>query len=89
MRRSAGALRAMATASARLGANSISGNNQPLFVLDGIPVDNFSSRLVGFGGYNYGNTAQDINPGDVESITVLSGPNAAALTPHPSLCTRS
>jgi TonB-linked SusC/RagA family outer membrane protein len=61
------------------GANSITGNNQPLFVVDGIPVDNFSSRVVGFGGFNYANTAQDINPGDIETISILSGPNAAAL----------
>ncbi|HEV2146456.1 MAG TPA: SusC/RagA family TonB-linked outer membrane protein [Longimicrobiaceae bacterium] len=61
------------------GANSISGNNQPLFVVDGVPIDNSSPRLAGYGGVDYGNAAQDINPNDVESISILKGPNAAAL----------
>ncbi len=61
------------------GSNSITGNNQPLFVVDGIPIDNFSTRVAGFGGYNYGNSAEDINPGDIESVGILSGPNAAAI----------
>ena len=61
------------------GANSIAGNNQPLFVVDGIPIDNSSPRLTGGGGIDYGNGAADINPNDVETITVLRGPNAAAL----------
>jgi len=70
------------------GATSISGNNQPLFVVDGVPIDNSGpgvganadiTRNAGFGGLDYGNTAQDINPADIESISVLKGPNAAAL----------
>lgn len=69
------------------GANSITGNNQPLFVVDGIPVSNTAPGWVGgssrgSSGYNaidYGNTIQDINPDDIESISVLKGPNAAAL----------
>jgi TonB-linked SusC/RagA family outer membrane protein len=65
------------------GATSIGGNNQPLFVVDGIPIDNStyaSSTLQnGGGGYDYGNTAQDINPDDIAAISVLKGPNAAAL----------
>jgi TonB-linked SusC/RagA family outer membrane protein len=61
------------------GANSIAGNNQPLFIVDGIPIDNSSPRLQGFGGVDYGNAAQDINPNDIESVSVLKGPNAAAL----------
>ncbi|HEY9515515.1 MAG TPA: SusC/RagA family TonB-linked outer membrane protein [Gemmatimonadaceae bacterium] len=61
------------------GANSIAGNNQPLFVIDGIPVDNSAPSLDGFGGFDYGNTAQDINPNDIESISILKGANAAAL----------
>jgi TonB-linked SusC/RagA family outer membrane protein len=61
------------------GATSISGNNQPLFVVDGVPIDNSSDRNTGYGGIDYGNTAQDINPADIESLTVLKGPNAAAL----------
>jgi len=61
------------------GATSISGNNQPLFVVDGVPIDNSSDRNLGYGGLDYGNTASDINPADIENISVLKGPNAAAL----------
>ena len=65
------------------GVNSISSNNQPLFVIDGTPIDNSnfnsSGTQVGGGGTDYGNAAQDINPDDVESISVLKGPSAAAL----------
>ncbi|HYH79369.1 MAG TPA: SusC/RagA family TonB-linked outer membrane protein [Longimicrobium sp.] len=61
------------------GATSISGNNQPLFVVDGVPIDNTSDRNTGYGGIDYGNTASDINPNDIEAVTVLKGPNAAAL----------
>jgi TonB-dependent SusC/RagA subfamily outer membrane receptor len=63
------------------GNNSITGENQPLFVVNGIPVDN-SNRGNGntqFGGVDFGNAIQDINPDDIESISVLKGPNAAAL----------
>ncbi len=65
------------------GATSINGNNQPLFVVDGIPIDNSNyangTLQRGYGGYDYGNAAQDINPDDIESVSVLKGPNAAAL----------
>lgn len=67
------------------GATSINGNNQPLFVVDGIPIDNSSfnaggdTQKRGYGGFDYGNTAQDLNPDDIASISVLKGPNAAAL----------
>jgi len=68
------------------GANSFLGNNEPLFVIDGIPVDNGnlsnSSQQRGFGGaiaYDYGNAAQDIDPESVESVTVLKGAAATAL----------
>ncbi len=68
------------------GSNSFLGNNQPLFVIDGIPIDNsqFSSngQQRGFGGagaYDYGNTAQDIDPNTIESMTVLKGAAASAL----------
>ncbi len=68
------------------GANSFLGNNQPLFVVDGVPIDNSSrsgsSQERGFGGssaYDYGNAAQDIDPESVESITVLKGAAATAL----------
>ncbi|MFD2289119.1 SusC/RagA family TonB-linked outer membrane protein [Pedobacter petrophilus] len=59
------------------GETSISGNNQPLFVVDGIPVDN--SQLNSAGARDYANAISDINPNDIESISVLKGPNAAAL----------
>ena len=65
------------------GVKSISGNNQPLFVIDGVPVEgtdfNSADAARGAGGYDYGNLIQDINPDDVESISVLKGPNASAL----------
>jgi TonB-linked SusC/RagA family outer membrane protein len=65
------------------GINSISGNNQPLYVIDGTIIDNSDFNTVdaarGAGGYDYGNMAQDINPDDVASISVLKGANAAAL----------
>ena len=63
------------------GANSLTGSNQPLFIVDGIPVSN-AAPTGGDRGYNaldYGNAIQDINPNDIESISVLKGPNAAAL----------
>jgi TonB-linked SusC/RagA family outer membrane protein len=63
------------------GVSSLTGNNQPLFVVDGIPVSNAagSSGLRGYNAIDYGNGIQDINPNDIESVTVLKGPNAAAL----------
>ncbi|QZT36442.1 SusC/RagA family TonB-linked outer membrane protein [Halosquirtibacter xylanolyticus] len=65
------------------GASSITGNNQPLFVVDGVPIDNSdfngSEAARGAGGYDYGNMAQDINPEDIETMSVLKGPSAAAL----------
>ncbi len=65
------------------GNNSIAGNNQALFVVDGIPVDNSNSnsggQKTGRGGYDYGNAASDINPDDIESINVLKGAAATAL----------
>lgn len=70
------------------GANSILGENQPLFVVDGIPIDNsnygsfrqaYGSRDDSSGNADYGNAAQDINPADVESVSVLTGANGAAL----------
>lgn len=59
------------------GETSIAGNNQPLFVVNGIPVDN--SQLTGLGARDYANAISDLNPEDIESISVLKGPNAAAL----------
>jgi TonB-linked SusC/RagA family outer membrane protein len=65
------------------GAKSISGNNQALFVVDGVPVSNASANTVnqqtGRAGYDFGNAAADINPDDVESMTVLKGAAATAL----------
>lgn len=62
------------------GENSISGNNQPLVIVDGIPMSNFSGGADGqWGGIDRGNGLSDINPDDVESISVLKGPSAAAL----------
>ena len=65
------------------GASSVSGNNQPLFVVDGTPIDNsnFNSEDTekADGGIDYGNAAQDLNPDDIASMSVLKGPSAAAL----------
>lgn len=59
------------------GETSISGNNQPLFVVDGVPVDN--SQLGVGGSRDFANAIADLNADDIESISVLKGPNAAAL----------
>ncbi len=65
------------------GARSIQEQNQPLFVVDGVPFDNSNfttaDQARGALGFDYGNAAQDINPDDVESISVLKGASAAAL----------
>lgn len=65
------------------GYKSITGNNQVLVVVDGVPFanQNFShDHLEGnFYGYDYGNTALDINPENIQSVNVLKGPAAAAL----------
>lgn len=63
------------------GNTSITGDNQPLFVVNGIPMDNRSQGAGNsqFGGVDFGNAIQDINPDDIEKISVLKGPNASAL----------
>ncbi|MDF7819826.1 SusC/RagA family TonB-linked outer membrane protein [Runella sp. MFBS21] len=64
------------------GATSLSNDNQPLFVIDGVPVANSLNNIRSMGDRNnvdYGNAISDINPDDVESISVLKGPSAAAL----------
>ena len=62
------------------GENSISGNNQPLIIVDGIPMSNWSGGTESqWGGIDRGNGLSDINPDDVESISVLKGASAAAL----------
>ena len=62
------------------GASSLGGSNQPLFIVDGVAISNSEfGDADGFGGANRGNGASDINPDDIENISVLKGPNAAAL----------
>ncbi len=62
------------------GASSLGGNQQPLFIVDGIAINNSEfGSADGNGGVNRGNGASDINPDDIESVSVLKGPNAAAL----------
>ncbi len=60
------------------GETSISGNNQPLFVVDGVPVDN-SQLTTSDASRDFANAISDINSENIESISVLKGPNAAAL----------
>ncbi|MDD5695763.1 MAG: TonB-dependent receptor plug domain-containing protein, partial [Bacteroidales bacterium] len=59
--------------------NSSFGENQPLFVVDGIPISNYSSAVDQYGGQDFGNAAMDIDPANIESMSVLKGANAAAL----------
>lgn len=74
------------------GISSLSGNNQPLFVVDGLPISNtttstavFASSIGAGGtsfenrGVDFTNRAADINPDDIASITILKGPEASAL----------
>ena len=73
------------------GASSILGQNQPLIVVDGVPIDNSAASNEGYGpgsayspttsmgGYDVGNAASDLNADNIASVTVLKGPNAAAL----------
>ena len=65
------------------GYKSITGNNQALIVVDGIPVNNnnynSSSQQQGFAGYDYGNAGADLNPDDIQSINILKGAAATAL----------
>ncbi|MCB0431196.1 MAG: SusC/RagA family TonB-linked outer membrane protein [Flavobacteriales bacterium] len=72
------------------GSSSITGNNQALFIVDGMPVNNSNTnqdkygpglrtQAEGQGGYDYGNAVADINPNDIESINVLKGAAATAL----------
>jgi TonB-linked SusC/RagA family outer membrane protein len=62
------------------GFSSLSGSNQPLYVVDGIPINNtsrFEDDLNG--GYDFGRGAGDVNPEDIESLTVLKGASATSL----------
>jgi TonB-linked SusC/RagA family outer membrane protein len=75
------------------GNNSLTGNNQPLYVVDGVPIDNSAygsasgitnsnAGETDAGEYSktdYGSGVSDLNPEDIESVSVLKGPNAAAL----------
>ncbi len=64
------------------GNNSLTGSNQPLIVVDGTPMDNFTGGVDdvwGNSGADMGNGLSDINPEDIESMTVLTGASAAAL----------
>ncbi len=63
------------------GFSSLSGSNQPLYVVDGVPLNN-SAVYSGDGlnsGYDFGNGANMVNPDDVENMTVLKGAAATAL----------
>lgn len=63
--------------------NSSFNNNQPLFVVDGVPISNYSSSVGAYGaadeGPDFGNAAMDIDPSNIKSVSVLKGANAAAL----------
>src|SRR5690606_34641525 len=65
------------------GSTSLTGDNQALFVVDGVPISNSNfnteSQQTGGGGFDYGNLASDINPEDIASINVLKGAAATAL----------
>ncbi|MBL7111536.1 MAG: TonB-dependent receptor plug domain-containing protein [Bacteroidales bacterium] len=69
------------------GNSTFTGENQPLIIVDGVPIDNSTQRTVagdypyneGLQGVNYSNRAIDLNPEDIESVTILKGPAAAAL----------
>lgn len=67
------------------GVSSLTGSNEPLYVVDGVPMDNTGGVDGGadgtgqWGGTDYGNAANNINADDIESISVLKGGAAAAL----------
>jgi TonB-linked SusC/RagA family outer membrane protein len=64
------------------GATSLTTDNQPLFVVDGVPMSNSLNNISQNGDGNqvdYGNAISDINPDDIESVNILKGPSAAAL----------
>jgi TonB-linked SusC/RagA family outer membrane protein len=63
------------------GISSLSGENQPLYVVDGVPLDNtkYAEAQLFTMGRDYGDGIGNINPQDIESVNVLKGPNATAL----------
>ncbi len=58
------------------GMGSLTGSNEPLWVIDGVPIDNSHGQRDDL---DYGNAASDLNPDDIANIEVLKGPNASAL----------
>ena len=61
------------------GVKSLSTESQPLIVVDGVPMDNAADGATWLGGLDYGNSLMGISPDDIETMSVLKGPNAAAL----------
>lgn len=62
------------------GSTEMTGNNQPLYVIDGVPLDNTNYGSAGTsGGYDLGDGISSINPDDIENMSVLKGPAASAL----------
>lgn len=62
------------------GNSSLGGNNQPLFVVDGIPINNDNLNQAGVGGgRDFGDGIKDLNPDDIETVSVLKGGNGATL----------
>ncbi|WP_310992489.1 SusC/RagA family TonB-linked outer membrane protein [Aequorivita marina] len=67
------------------GITSLTGDNQALFVIDGVPISNMNTNNANQKNsssgnyYDYGNAAADINPDDIESVNVLKGAAASAL----------
>ncbi|MDD4419246.1 MAG: SusC/RagA family TonB-linked outer membrane protein, partial [Bacteroides graminisolvens] len=62
------------------GSTEMTGNNQPLYVIDGVPLDNTNYGSAGTsGGFDLGDGISSINPDDIENMSVLKGPAAAAL----------
>ena len=61
------------------GASSVSGNNQPLVVIDGVPIDQSTSNSMSSGEKQFGGGLSEVSPDNIKEISVLKGPNAAAL----------
>ena len=61
------------------GSNSITGDNTPLFIVDGTPISKADRGADPYGGWDFGSAVNDLNPDDIETMSVLKGPNAAAL----------
>lgn len=62
------------------GSTEMTGNNQPLYVIDGVPLDNTNYGSAGtYGGFDLGDGISSINPDDIENMSVLKGPAASAL----------